>query len=82
MRGDIQVTAVRTDTNQVIMDLIMEDLQWNATVWSNATSTGFINEPQAYEFMSAKLVQRGRLVKDERDIWKMKAVLDNLFFLF
>lgn len=76
LRGDVQLTAYRTDTNKTLMDFVMEDFQYNISMWTNGSSNAHIAENQNFLFTSATLVQRGQVVKSERDIWKMASVLD------
>lgn len=65
----IRLRMMRTDTNKVIMDFMLTNLVANMSLSMNE----YLYPVLSYniEFQDAKVVERGILLKSERDIWQL-----------
>ena len=71
----IRLRAVRTDTNEVVMDFILEDFEANITLSLNEMWQTQFNYQT--KFGGAKIAEPGTMIMDARDVWQLSSLLNN-----
>lgn len=71
----VRVRAMRTDTNKVIMDFILEGLEANISLSLN--DMWYLDFHYNIKLSDVKIVEKGALVKAERDVWQLSSQLNS-----
>ena len=71
----VRIRAMRTDTNKVVMDFVLKNLQANISISLN--DMWYTDFHYNVKFDDVKVVQRGIMVKAERDVWQMSSKLNS-----